>query len=174
MIRAKSFRTGTLAFTLASLLCASSGMATEPTTSTLNALNPQSPIVDVALRDGGILVGQVVDAQRMPISAHQVVVRSQGKPIITVMTDEHGRFAIRGMRGGTYTIQTAKGSGTFQLWAPNTAPPSAQTAAVVTSQRGLVMRGQDPDRRRRVAAAIAVGLGIGAGVWAFDYNAPGS
>jgi hypothetical protein len=120
-----------------------------------------------------------MDAQQMPIASHEVVVRSQGKPIVTVMTDEHGRFAIRGMRGGTYTIETANGGGTFQLWAPNTAPPSAQTAALIVSQQGVVIRGQkdkgkDPGRRRRVAAAIAIGVGIGVGIWALDYNAPGS
>jgi hypothetical protein len=91
-----------------------------------------------------------------------------------MMTDEHGRFAIRGMRAGTYTIETANGGGTFQLWAPNTAPPSAQTAALIVSQRGVVMRGQNPDRRRRVVTAIAIGVGIGVGVWALDYNASGS
>lgn len=175
MTQVSSLRTVTLACAMVSLLFASNVLATQPNeTSGPAALNPQAPIVDVALRDGGILVGQVIDSQRMPISSQQVVVRLQGRKIVTTTTNQQGRFAIRGMRSGTYTIETANGGGTFQLWAPNTAPPSAQSVAAVVSQRDVVMRGQDPDRRRRVAAAIAIGVGIGAGVWALDYNAPGS
>jgi len=160
---------------MVSLLFASNVLATQPneTTGPL-ALNRQAPIVDVALHDGGILVGQVIDAQRLPISSQQVVVRLQAKKIATVTTDQQGRFAIRGMRSGTYTIETTNGSGTFQLWAPNTAPPSAQSVAAIVSQRDVVMRGQDPDRRRNIAKAIGIGVGIGGLIWAIDYNASGS
>ena len=103
-----------------------------------------SPVVqanDVAIRPGGLVVGQVVDAQGVAQAATVVSIQQDQQEVVRTTTDQNGVFAAQGLRGGQYLIVTEQGQGLYRLWAPNTAPPSAQqTAVVVTSPD--VMRGQ--------------------------------
>jgi hypothetical protein len=98
-------------------------------------------VSDVALHPGGVLWGQAVDAQGQPLRGMQVSVRQQGTEVGLVTTDANGRFAVGGLNGGTYQVLAADGGGSFRLWAPDTAPPSAQAGALVVSS-GQAVRGQ--------------------------------
>lgn len=98
-------------------------------------LPAQRPVValDVALRDGGILLGQVVDTQAAPLPGVAVSLRDRDRELARTETDRNGYFAVRGLRGGVYQIFAAKGHGAFRLWTPGTAPPAAQQGALLVA-----------------------------------------
>lgn len=98
---------------------------------------------DVALRSGGVLVGQVVDQQGVAKAATPVSIRTAGSEVVQTTTDANGVFAAKGLRGGQYELATQEGVTVCRLWAADTAPPSARSAALVVSQ-GDVVRGQGP------------------------------
>jgi hypothetical protein len=100
-----------------------------------------APVADVALADGGVLRGQVVDPQGAPLPYQTVAVRQQQRVIASTRTDQDGRFSISGLPGGVYQIASAEGAGVYRLWAPLTAPPAAQPAALIVSGQ-QVFRGQ--------------------------------
>jgi hypothetical protein len=97
--------------------------------------------VDVALGDGGLFVGQVVDAQGAKIAKAEVSIRYDGKEVVRTATDDNGVFAAKGLRGGQYDVVAADHSAPVRLWAPDTAPPSARTAALIITG-GDVVNGQ--------------------------------
>jgi len=99
-------------------------------------------IVDVQLRSGGVLLGQVIDANGVPLAAREVTLRQSGRVAATATTDAGGYFFARNLRGGVYEIVAGEARGLFRLWAPNTAPPSANTGALVVAG-GQPVRGQD-------------------------------
>ncbi len=96
---------------------------------------------DVALRTGGVLVGQVVNAQGVPQADQAVSIRQGEQEVVRTTTDSNGVFAAQGLRGGQYSVATAEGQEAYRLWAPNTAPPAAQEAALVVTGSDIV-RGQ--------------------------------
>ena len=100
-------------------------------------------VIDVGLLDGGLLVGQVVDAQGVVLKNVPVSLRRQGQEVAKAQTDDRGYFAVKGLRGGMYQIVAAKGHGMYRLWAPGQAPPSAQKGVLVVAGRDMV-RGQGP------------------------------
>jgi hypothetical protein len=97
-------------------------------------------VIDVALAEGGALVGQVVDAQGAPIVAAAVSVRSAGRDILQVRTNSRGEFAAAGLKGGVYEVVAGRHHGVYRLWAPGTAPPSANRGVMAVS--GEVIRAQ--------------------------------
>jgi hypothetical protein len=102
------------------------------------------PIVgakDVALRPGGVLVGQVVDQQGTARPGFVVSILQGGRAVVSTSTDTNGIFAAQGLRGGQYQLVTENGQSFCRLWAANTAPPVASDAVVlVTGEQ--VIRGQ--------------------------------
>ena len=91
---------------------------------------------DVELGPGGVLLGQVVDVNGRPATATRVALCQSHREIASAVTDHDGRFAVRGLRGGTYEIIAAGQRSHCRAWAPNTAPPdtSRQTLVVVGGQ----------------------------------------
>ena len=102
---------------------------------------PSSVVTDVALQNGGVLLGQVVDPQGSALSAVSVSLHSGDQQLGANQTDGSGYFVFRGLRGGTYQLVAAKGHGVFRAWAPGTAPPSAQQGALLVAGEETV-RGQ--------------------------------
>jgi hypothetical protein len=102
----------------------------------------QMPVaIDVALEDGGILIGQVVDPQGIAQIDVPVALSQGDQEIATAKTDAQGFFAFRGLRGGVYQLAAADGAGMYRLWAPRTAPPTAQRGALIVSGQDMA-RGQ--------------------------------
>ncbi len=102
----------------------------------------QTPVVlDVALKDGGVLIGHVVDPQGVSLARVPVSVRDQVREIAVTATDQRGYFSVLGLRGGVYQIVAAEGQRTVRLWMPGTAPPSSQQLALVVAG-GDTVRGQ--------------------------------
>jgi len=100
------------------------------------AAPPTAPpaVIDVAMADGGVLHGQVVDLQGGNTTGVSVSVRSQDKEITRTTTAKDGRFAVQGLRGGVYQVAAGEGQGVYRLWTAKAAPPSAQKNAIVFTQ----------------------------------------
>lgn len=98
-------------------------------------------VVDVALGDGGVLQGLAVDPQGAPKAELAVTLRSGDQELGAAKTDQSGRFAFSGLRGGVYQLATAESQGVVRVWAPHTAPPSAQQGVMLVSGEDVV-RGQ--------------------------------
>jgi hypothetical protein len=96
-------------------------------------------IADVSLHDGGTMVGVVYSAEGLPQGGALVSIQANGSEVVRATTDEHGRFAAQGLRGGVYQIVTVDGISTYRAWSEGTAPPSAEQAALVVT--GDVSRG---------------------------------
>jgi hypothetical protein len=97
-------------------------------------------VIDVALDAGGLLQGQVVDPDSVATAACEVVLLRNGQEVARTTTDREGRFCVSGLRGGVYEVLAGGGGGVYRLWAPRTAPPSANSSALVVA--GDVVRGQ--------------------------------
>jgi len=127
---------------------------------------------DVALREGGVLVGQVVNQQGVAKANADVSIRYANHEVVRTTTDENGVFAAKGLRGGQYELMTDEGASSCRLWAADTAPPAARPAALLVSGDNVV-RGQGVARSwvgwmkahpyltaGTVAAAVAIPLAL--------------
>ena len=102
----------------------------------------QSPVViDVALGQGGVFLGQVVDTNGAAKAHVPVSLRLGNRELAKAKADARGCFAFSGLRGGVYQVIADKGVASYRVWAGRTAPPTAQKVALVVSGQGLV-RGQ--------------------------------
>lgn len=101
-------------------------------------------IQDVALDADDTLAGQLVDPQGQAISRAAVVIQ-QGDHGRQLVTDEEGRFAVAGLRGGVYQVQTATTSGTYRCWTHSAAPPTATRSILLVDQQASLLRGQCAD-----------------------------
>ena len=96
------------------------------------AVGPAANVgTDVALRAGGMLVGQVVDPQGVAKAAAPVSIRYGQHEVVQTTTDANGVFAAQGLRGGQYQLVTENGVSVCRLWAVDTAPPAARPAALL-------------------------------------------
>ena len=163
-----------------SLLACTAICAVLATTAFADDLTSRTPPVmasaasGIALRDGGVLYGQLLDAQQRPLAKQEVRILSQGHLVIAVKTNAQGQFGVKGLRGGPHTIESTNSRQTVLLWAPRTAPPSADRIAVMVA--GPVVRGQlgGDNYGPAIRGAVAGGLVTGLTYWALDYNPSGS
>ncbi|MFV2068708.1 MAG: carboxypeptidase-like regulatory domain-containing protein [Pirellulales bacterium] len=130
-------------------------------------------IADIELHERGTLVGHLADPTGNPLAGQQVLILKNQVQIGAATTDSRGRFAVSNLRGGVYEVSSAGTSRLLRVWVTGTAPPIAQTEALLVIERTIV-RGQS-DRRRGavtrflhnpwvlatlVGAAIAIPIGI--------------
>ena len=112
-------------------------------------------MADVALAAGGVLKGQVVNAQGIAQAGRTVSVQGQGKELAKLTTNAQGEFSAPGLSGGVYFVSTDGAAGPVRAWAPNTAPPAAANAIMlvpgdqtargqVFGNGGLFQNGLDP------------------------------
>lgn len=102
---------------------------------------PATPILDIAMQEGGLLQGQVVDLQNQPRANVPVALVAGEKQLAVGRTNANGYFAFQGVRGGVYQLATPEGFAVYRVWTAQTAPPSAQPAALLVTGNGTV-RGQ--------------------------------
>jgi Carboxypeptidase regulatory-like domain len=98
---------------------------------------------DVALQQGGLVVGQVLNSAGAPQPGALVAIRYADREIVRTTTDKNGVFAAQGLRGGQYQLVTENGQSICRFWAAGTAPPAAQQTALIVSGENVV-RGQYP------------------------------
>jgi hypothetical protein len=106
-----------------------------------NAAPETVNVLDIALADGGLLVGQVYDASGGPAAGTEVALISNGAVIAHTVTDRTGVFRVAGVVGGTYQLATPSKLQLVRAWAPRTAPPAAHQVAMMV-QDETVVRGQ--------------------------------
>jgi hypothetical protein len=122
-------------------------------------------LVDVTLRDGGVLLGQVVDPDGSSLPGVAVSLRSGNQDLASGVTDRSGYFAFSGLRTGTYQVAAANGIGTFQLWSADIAPPAAQRGALVVAGTDTVRGQHTPEQYAQLLARpVIVGGLIGAAI----------
>ena len=101
----------------------------------LAAPPPVAPAVaDVAMTDGGVLHGQLIDLRGGNAAGVPVSVKSQDKLIVRTVTVKDGHFSVPGLKGGVYQVAAGQGQGVYRLWTAKAAPPSAQKNAIVFTQ----------------------------------------
>ncbi len=106
---------------------------------------PPPQIADVALRDGGVLVGQMVNGQNAPLSGVRVSLQdTQNREVAAAVTDHQGSFAISGVRSGLYQVVTPQSRQVYRVWSAGMAPPSAQQGILLVAP-GQTVRGQGCD-----------------------------
>ena len=130
-----------LKFAAAALSCL--GMLLSPTAMVAAPLAAPNPMIpsDVALGDGGVLVGQVVDAQGVAVAMAKVTLADHKQEIAQVRADQEGKFSVPGLRGGVYRISSRGQDAMYRLWAPHTAPPVAQQGVILVVGDDVI-RGQ--------------------------------
>ena len=129
MINARIFGGGAVWSVLLGFCLPASALAADP------PLSRSPAVVDVALRDGGMLYGQVVDPQGNAVSDTPVALSYDNREIGRSRSDTHGTFAFQDLRGGVHRVAAADGLQTYRLWAPGTAPPTAQPTVQFVAHR---------------------------------------
>jgi len=125
---------------------------------------------DVALGEGGTLIGYVVNSQGAGVHGAKVVVQRDAVVRAQAVTNESGAFAVHGLSGGVHEITGANGAGTFRLWTPGAAPPQASNSALISASP-LILRGRPRGIRdfltsdavvltTIIAAAIAIPIAV--------------
>jgi hypothetical protein len=128
------------------------------------AVDPAAPMVlDVALAEGGLLLGQVVDPQGQPVADAPVAVLYQGKEVAKTTSDATGNFAVSGLKGGAHVVQSGEHGGICRMWSPQTAPPSANRQVLLV-KGSQVARGQGFFSPGGLLMLTGVGLIVAAGV----------
>ena len=134
---------------------------------------------DVALEQGGMLVGQVVDSEGSGVANSPVTLQFDNQPIATSMTDGNGVFAFQQVRGGVHQVAAREMRGTYRLWEPGTAPPSAQPSArLITGTAPL--RGTWARTRMFlsnpwvIGALVATAIAVPVAISLSDDKSPGS
>jgi len=94
-------------------------------------------VVDVALKRGGVLQGQIVNEAGAGI-AEVPVKLTAGRQHWQTKTDAQGWFRVAGLRGGTYQFLAVEQVQLLRAWAAGTAPPSASQGVLVTPSTDIV------------------------------------
>ncbi|TWT66741.1 hypothetical protein Pla123a_46290 [Posidoniimonas polymericola] len=143
------------------------------------AAAPAATQGDIALRNGGVFVGQYVDAQGNGVSGAEVAMVAGGKSVAVTKTDKQGRFAVKGLQSGQYDVVAMNSKTTFRCWEGKVAPPSARNGAlivtgdaVVTGQGGVL--GFIQTYPLLTATAVTAAIAIPVGIAAADDDAPAS
>ena len=117
------------------LLIPQAALAAAPTAKRTNVL-------DIAVRPGGLLIGKVVNREGKPKRDVEVALLQNQGEIVRAKTDAEGRFAVQGLKAGSYGLATSSGQISVRLWDAKTAPPKAALGALLVD--GGVVRGQTP------------------------------
>lgn len=133
-------RCKTICLTVVGILLPQFTLAATPDVQAV-AETEKSVITDIALHDGGILVGRLANQKSHATANQKVTVRQDTKVVAEVVTDKNGQFIVHDLRGGIYQIESNRGVGNFRAWAPQTAPPTAHQVAFLV-ENDQVVRGQ--------------------------------
>lgn len=95
-------------------------------------------VVDVAVDRDGVLRGQVVDKQGRSLAGEEIALTNE-KLQLRTLTDQQGRFELRGITGATYQAQVGQQIQLMRVWSPGTAPPSASQGLMFVQDSDVVL-----------------------------------
>jgi hypothetical protein len=96
---------------------------------------------DVVLHNGGVLQGTVLNTEGQPVSGVTVRIVHKENSVATTVSNEEGKFAVKGLRNGAHMIEVGTKLQPVRLWGTNTAPPAAiENVAIVVDEEAV--RGQ--------------------------------
>lgn len=116
------------------------------------AAEPLAAVGDVALGEGGFLIGKVVDTQGVAVPLVTVTLADTQREITRVRTDQEGQFSVLGLRGGVYRLSCQGQVAMYRLWARDTAPPVALQGVLLVVGADIV-RGQYGNSHKPFASA---------------------
>jgi len=99
-------------------------------------------IKDVELTKDGTLYGQIYTPEGRVVPNATVQLRYQGKSVAAARSNEQGRFAISGVRGGAHDVVVGAVHSPVRLWA-NGAAPQVATQGIVVAADETIIRGQN-------------------------------
>ena len=118
--------------------------------------------VDLELKPGGVVRGQVLQPTGQP--AQTGVIRAfRGDQLLgSAKVDRNGRFQLQGLPPGACQLQLLTATQPMRLWAPGTAPPKSP-------QELLLVNGQPTERGQQeigriLANPLFIGLAVAAAV----------
>jgi len=123
--------------------------------------NAQAPAIDLALSQGGVLRGAIVSPNGAVVKKAMVKVTDDKGATVQVATDENGAFAVSGLQGGVYSIQTGSGVAVVRAWAPGLAPPKAVQQLLLIQSDDTVVRGQNGRHPWLNPRTVGTGLVVG-------------
>ena len=130
-------------------------------------------VLDVALAPGGVMQGQVVDAQGQPAAEAPVTVFHEGREVAQTTADAQGNFSIQGLKAGQHVVLSGDHGGLYRMWADQTAPPAANNRVMIV-KNGQVARGQGLSGRGGLLMAGVLGGIVAGGVISQDDGRSGS
>lgn len=131
----------TLARSLALFACLGMLLPSEVLAENPAARSAASRTLDVALHDGGLLVGQVVNTTGTSLQNVEVTIVGHGRALAKTRTDGLGRFAVKGLTSGNYYLATNGSLVAVRTWSQSIAPPAVAQGAMLVS--GTTVRAQD-------------------------------
>lgn len=105
------------------------------------AASPAPECHDIALGQGGVLAGKVVDASGRPVADGPVWLGSPNREPIAARTDASGRFAFQNLPRGVFYLQAGEELQVCRVWEAKAAPPKAQAGLLIVADSDAV-RGQ--------------------------------
>lgn len=97
---------------------------------------------DVALSNDGMLKGSVLTAEAQPISGATIEILHGDRKVASVVSDEEGQFAVKGLRNGAHVIQCANVQQPVRFWTTTAAAPPAAIRSVSLVVNENTVRGQ--------------------------------
>ncbi len=122
-------------------LCQSLNISADQLTTRPGLSPPAKPIRDVRMREGGLVMINVLDAGGKALPHQTVTIVHQGHIIATAKSNERGQIRVSGLRSGIHLLASGQSSVPLRLWTASVAPPVAtDSTAIVISQQ--IVRGQ--------------------------------
>ena len=94
--------------------------------------------IDLCVPTGTSIKGRLVTPRGTPVGSANVVIQRGSEPVLTVITDSEGCFAILALEPGAYTLTDGTWVQPVRIWAEGTAPPVAKTEMLVVTQEPIV------------------------------------
>ena len=143
---------------------AAEGLAAPANVNTVQsaAALPASALRDVKLTAGGRVDGVLTDRQGAPRTAVTVVLVQNEQEVVRTVTDQAGRFAVTGLRGGEYSLVAGDEMTRCRFWTEGAAPPNAKE--ILQVYEGDLVRGQHFRARNVLTSPAVIGAAIGTAV----------
>ncbi len=116
---------------------------------------------DVVLHSGGVVHGTVLNTEGQPVSGVAVNILHHEATVATTVSNEDGKFAMKGLRNGAHIIEVGAKQQAVRLWGSNTAPPAAiENVAIVVNEeavRGQMLGGTGGLLRSNIGGIVLIG-----------------